>query len=249
MFENSLIESGKNSMMHKRGPWATVVSFVIEVALVCVLVLIPLIYTEALPGLQLTEYVVAPTPPPAPVQTAVTIVATQTERSSDIDNGRLKMPTTIPIRTVIIAEMEPPSAANANGWVVNSTGGPGNGRDMTASTFLPMINTRPVALPSIAVPPRAKVSEGVTKGLLIREVQPNYPPLARQARISGKVQIEAVIAKDGTIENLHVIAGHPMLVQSALEAVRQWRYKPYFLNGTPVEVETQITVVFTLAGS
>jgi len=83
---------------------------------------------------------------------------------------------------------------------------------------------------------------------LVHRVQPTYPPLARAARIQGPVVLQAVISKSGTIENLQVLNGHPMLVRSALEAVRQWRYRPYFLNGEPVEVETQITVNFILSG-
>jgi len=72
--------------------------------------------------------------------------------------------------------------------------------------------------------------------------------LARQARIQGTVVLQAVIGKDGSIQNLKVVSGHPMLAPAALEAVKQWRYKPYFLNGEPVEVDTTINVNFTLAG-
>ena len=92
------------------------------------------------------------------------------------------------------------------------------------------------------------MSQGVTQGLLIRKIQPAYPPLARQARIQGAVLLQAEISKDGSIQNLRLISGHPMLAPAAIEAVKQWKYKPYFLNGEPVEVETQITVNFTLAG-
>jgi protein TonB len=111
-----------------------------------------------------------------------------------------------------------------------------------------IISSTPVAVPKVATPQRVRVSQGVTQGLLIRKVQPNYPPLARQARIQGSVLLQAEISKDGTIENLHLISGHPMLAPAAIEAVKQWRYKPYILNGEPVEVETQITVNFTLSG-
>ena len=83
---------------------------------------------------------------------------------------------------------------------------------------------------------------------LVHRVQPAYPPLARAARIQGSVVLQAVISKTGTIENLQVLNGHPMLVRAALDAVQQWRYRPYFLNGEPVEVETQITVNFILSG-
>jgi protein TonB len=88
----------------------------------------------------------------------------------------------------------------------------------------------------------------VQSGLLVRRVQPNYPPLARQARIQGAVVLQAQISKDGNIENLQLVSGHPMLAPAAIEAVKQWKYKPYLLNGEPVEVETQVVVNFTLAG-
>lgn len=87
------------------------------------------------------------------------------------------------------------------------------------------------------------------EGDLIRKVQPTYPPLARSARIQGTVVLQAVISKEGAIENLKVVTGHPMLAPAAIEAVRQWRYRPYVLNNDPVEVETQITVKFSLAGN
>ena len=87
------------------------------------------------------------------------------------------------------------------------------------------------------------------EGMLIRRVQPVYPPLARAARIQGSVVLAAVISKAGTIENLRMLSGHPMLVPAAIAAVSQWRYRPYILNGEPIEVETQITVNFTLNGN
>ena len=87
------------------------------------------------------------------------------------------------------------------------------------------------------------------EGNLIRRVQPAYPPLARSARIQGQVVLAAVITKAGMIENLRVLEGHPMLVRAALDAVSQWRYRPYILNNEPVEVETRITVNFSLSGS
>jgi protein TonB len=92
------------------------------------------------------------------------------------------------------------------------------------------------------------VWQGVTQGLLIRKVQPVYPALARQARIQGTVLLQAQISKTGDIENLQALSGHPMLVPAAIDAVKQWKYKPYILNGEPVEVDTQVTVNFTLGG-
>jgi len=89
----------------------------------------------------------------------------------------------------------------------------------------------------------------MSEGDLVRKILPAYPPLARTARIEGQVVLQAVISKQGAIENLRVLSGHPMLVPAAIEAVRQWRYRPYVLNSEPVEVETQIIVNFSLAGN
>jgi len=109
-------------------------------------------------------------------------------------------------------------------------------------------NSLPIAptLPSPAHP--LKISHWA-EGNLIYRVQPVYPPLARQARIQGAVQLRAIISKAGTIERLAVESGHPMLAGSAVDAVRQWRYRPYLLNDEPVEIETEITVNFVLSGS
>jgi protein TonB len=111
-----------------------------------------------------------------------------------------------------------------------------------------VLSSTPVAVPKIATPQRVRVSAGVTQGLLVKRVQPAYPPLARQARIQGTVVLQAQISKAGDIENLQLISGHPMLAPAAIEAVKQWKYRPYLLNGEPVEVETQVQVNFTLAG-
>jgi protein TonB len=102
--------------------------------------------------------------------------------------------------------------------------------------------------PSPPKPTRPLRVSQMAEGSLSYRVQPAYPPLARQARIQGEVRLRAIISKTGIIENLTVLGGHVMLVAAALEAVRQWRYRPYILNGEPVEVETEITVNFTLAG-
>jgi len=111
-----------------------------------------------------------------------------------------------------------------------------------------IISSTPMAVPKVATPQRVRVSQGVSTGLLVRKVNPNYPPLARQARIQGSVLLQAEISKTGDIQNLRLISGHPMLAPAAIEAVKQWKYKPYLLNGEPVEVETQVQVNFTLNG-
>jgi protein TonB len=250
MFEDSLLESGgRNSKLHRRGPWATLFSFLLQIALIGVLVLIPLIYTEALPKQQLMGYLVAPPPPPPPppppaAAQVVKVVKVQTE----IDNGQLKAPTAIPKKIAMIKEDEapPPSSGVVGGVMGGIPGGQAGG--VVGGVLGSIVQAAPTAVPKAATPQRIKVSAGVQSGLLIRKVTPAYPPLAKQARISGSVVLQAVIGKDGSIENLRAVSGHPMLIQSAIDAVRQWKYKPYFLNGEPVEVDTQVTVNFTLAG-
>jgi len=108
---------------------------------------------------------------------------------------------------------------------------------------------RPI-MPTVSAPVAAPVHiSHMSEGDLVRKVLPAYPALARTARLQGQVVLQAVISKQGLIENLRVLAGHPLLVPAAIEAVRQWRYRPYVLNNEPVEVETQITVNFSLTGN
>jgi protein TonB len=111
-----------------------------------------------------------------------------------------------------------------------------------------IVSSVPVAVPKAAPPQKVRVSQGVLQGNILHQVQPQYPPIARAARVAGAVVIKATIGKDGTMKDLQVVSGHPMLVQAALEAVKQWRYKPWVLNGEPVEVDTVITVNFNLSG-
>lgn len=110
-------------------------------------------------------------------------------------------------------------------------------------------DVRPI-MPVVPRPEPAPIRiSHMSEGDLVHKVLPTYPPLARSARIQGQVLLQAVISKQGVIENLRVLSGHPMLVQAAIDAVRQWRYRPYVLNNEPVEVETQVTVNFSLAGN
>jgi periplasmic protein TonB len=127
---------------------------------------------------------------------------------------------------------------------------PAGGADPHGLPGLFSSGTRPIlpAAPPPVVAHPLRLSH-ISEGNLIRKVQPTYPALARSARIQGTVVLQAIISKQGTIENLTVLTGHPMLAPAAIDAVRQWRYRPYILNNEPVEVETQITVNFSLAGN
>jgi TonB family protein len=100
----------------------------------------------------------------------------------------------------------------------------------------------------VAVPQKVSISSGIAVGLLIQKTAPNYPPIAKTARVSGTVVIQATISKNGTIENPHVVSGPAMLRQAALDAVKTWRFRPYMLSGEPVEVETTVNVNFAMGG-
>jgi protein TonB len=244
MFEDSLIESG-GKLKTKRGAW-TFFSFILEAVLVGILVLIPLLFTEALPKTQLMTFLVAPPPPPPPPPPAAAPVHVVKQVQTDIVNGQLRTPTKIPEKVQMIKEDEAPPPVMSAGVVGGVPGGIPGGQ--MGGVIGGIISSTPVAVPKVATPQRVRVSQGVTQGLLIRKVPPTYPPLARQARISGNVVLQAQISKTGDIINLQLLSGHPMLAPAAIEAVKQWKYKPYILNGEPVEVDTQITVIFSLAG-
>jgi periplasmic protein TonB len=245
MFEDSLLESG-GRLKTKRGR-TTTFAFVLEMALVGVLVLIPLVFTEALPKQQLMTFLVAPPPPPPPPPPAAAPVKIVKQIQTDIINGQLRTPTKIPQKVQMIKEDEAPAPVMATSGVVGGVPGGVPGGQM-GGVIGGIISSTPVAVPKVATPQRVRVSAGVTNGLLIKRIQPPYPPLARQARIQGTVVLQAEISKTGDIQNLRLISGHPMLAPAAIEAVKQWKYKPYLLNGEPVEVETTVQVNFTLAG-
>src|SRR6185437_879671 len=242
MFEDSLIESG-GKLKTKRGR-LTMFSFVLEAIIIIVMILIPLLFTEALPKAMTMTFLAAPPPPPPPPPPPAAVhVVKQVE--TDIVNNQLRTPTKIPKKVEMIKEEEapPPQMSGVVGGVPGAAGG------QLGGVIGGIINSTPVAVPQIATPTRIRVSPGVTQGLKVHDVMPQYPQMAKIARVQGPVVLAAVIGKDGTIQNLHVIStASPLLNQSALEAVKQWRYRPYILNGEPVEVDTTITVNFTLSG-
>jgi len=249
IFSDSVLEFGPQS---KRKFFATTTSFIVNCLVICVMLAVPLMFTEELPRAQLLTFLVAPPPPPPPPPPAaaeVKRVVRQIE-TDVLNNGALRTPTKIPQKIEMIKEEEAPPPMPASGGVVGGVPGgiPGGqmggviGSVISATSSLAAV---PKFVP--AIPQRIRISAGVTKGLLIHRVEPTYPTLAKSARVQGDVVLSAVIDTNGQITNLQLVSGHPMLVPAALSAVKQWRYKPYLLNGQPVEVETTITVIFTLS--
>ena len=235
-----------------RQTWATLLSFGLQCLMIGVLLLLPLYFTQELPKSQLLTFLIAPPPPPPPPPAAQQAAKIMKQIQSDLlSGGQLRTPTRIPEKVQMIKEEEaPPPMPGAGGVVGGVPGGiPGGqlggviGGIVNATSSLAYVpKLQPV------VPQRIRISQGVTSGLLIHKVTPPYPGIARAGRIQGDVVLKAIISTDGSIQDLQLVSGHPMLVPAAIEAVKQWRYRPYLLNGQPVEVETTITVIFTLSG-
>lgn len=244
MFEDCLLESG--GKLKTKRLWTTMFSAFLQAFLIGIMILVPLIYTEALPKQQLMTFLVAPPPPPPPPPPAAAVQVVKIVQT-DIEEGRLRTPAKIPQKVAMIKEEEAPPPVSSMGGVMGGVPGGVPGGQM-GGVLGGILSSTPMAAPKLATPQRVRVSQGVSEGLLVTKVTPPYPPMAKMARVQGSVVLQAVISKRGNIENLRVVSGHPMLVQSALDAVKQWRYRPYLLNGEPVEVETQITVNFSLTG-
>jgi len=249
MFSDSLLEFGPQ---RNRKALATTMSFILNCLAIGTLLTLPLVFTEQLPKAQLLTFLVAPPPPPPPPPPAAAEQMQKVIKQIQTDvlsTGQLRTPSKIPQKIQMIKEEEAPPPMPAVGGVVGGVPGgiPGGqlggviGGIVSATSSLASV---PKFVP--VTPQRVRISQGVTKGLLIQRVEPTYPPLARAARVQGEVILSAVIDTNGEIKNLQLVSGHPMLVPSAITAVRQWRYKPYLLNGQPVEVETTITVIFSL---
>lgn len=236
---NELLESSSGRKKTNTS-WSVVLSAAVQILLLSVLILIPLLYTQALPKAMLATPLVAPPPPPPPPPPPVkTEVIKPVARL--IQSGKLMQPRAIPKEVTVFKEAELPPDVNNNPQNQSGVFGgiPGQGLMAGSASLAP-------PPPKPATPVRIKQGGDVTAASIITQTRPNYPPLARQARIQGTVVLHAIIDKEGWVAQVEVQSGHPLLVQAALDAVRQWRYKPTQLNGEPVEVDTTIQVTFTM---
>jgi protein TonB len=242
MFAESLLETSWAE--RGRRSWMTLTSFGLQAVIVGLLLLIPLLTTVGLPSGRTT------------VSTPITLGRRDPGPAPQTPHGpRNPGVQIIPYTGPIMAPGRIPHGI-PKGEDTNTISGPIGPPDIGIGPYIgsgpgfpvPDGGTRPVM--PVAPKPATKVfrTSTILQGSLIRRVEPTYPPLARQARIQGTVVLVAVISKAGTIDNLRLVSGHPMLVGAALDAVSQWRYRPYILNGDVIEVETQITVNFMLDG-
>jgi periplasmic protein TonB len=243
MFADSLLASSWSD--RSRRGWTTLFSFSLQAGAAGVLFLLPLLYTQGLPQFQLMAALVAPTPSPAPPPIGAARTARPATRNLS-SQGMVVAPRFVPREILRVDEPSAPppvelTRLGGRGGTGTSTAPPGvfDSIGTGPNTIVP-----PPPTPSVHPPRVSRMMEGN----LVYRVRPQYPPLARQARVQGIVVLRAMISREGKIEHLQAISGHPMLVQSAINAVLQWRYRPYYLNNEPVEVETQVTVNFTLSG-
>jgi protein TonB len=239
MFADSLCDSSWANRSH-RG-WTTLVSFAVQAVLLASLLLLPLFYTAGLPRPQWMASLVAPAPSSAALAPAAETRSLSSGLVSLSSSRPLLTPGWIP-RTISPGEpVAPPSIGSA---LPGATDGPGPG----PAVLNAIGNGGKAFVPPPPPEPRPLRVSRVMEGNLIHRVQPEYPALAKMTRVQGVVVLHAVISKLGTIEGLEVISGPPALVQASVDAVRQWRYRPYYLNDEPVEVDTQVTLNFVLAG-
>ena len=239
MFEDSLVES--TGRIRTRSRYFAIGSFVLQALLLTALALYPFLHPATLPRQALTMLLTAPPVPPAPANLPQHATTTMTRAQPIMIDNPLAAPIRIPQHAAMNVNDAPPSPALDTGF-----GKPGSGPDNGLfSTF--GAPSPPVVKPALPKGP-LHVSSGVATGQLLAPIQPVYPAIAKAARIQGTVVVQAIISKDGKIEQLRVISGLPMLQSAATEAIQRARYRPFMLNGEPVAVETTINVVFTLGG-
>jgi protein TonB len=241
MFEQAILtDSGK--------PWTLALSVTLQTAAAGAVVLLSILTVDRLPSVSLPP-ALPPLPAPRPfVEIVATSVGASTAASSSLMPRRqiFAEPARIPHGIPQIEDAFPVAVPAISGSAA-STGISGAvfAADRQVAT-LERLTPPPEAAP-VQKPSAVRLGGRVLEAKIIRRVMPEYPKLARDMRVSGKVRLVGKIGRDGAVIDLKVIEGHPLLVQSALAAVRQWLYSPTLLNGEPVEVVAPIEVNFTLA--
>lgn len=245
MFDQTFV----NTHAQSRKPWTVAVSLTLQTGLVGVIVILPMLHPELLKpkALEMPLYLPFRQEPKPPAIEKITARSASSAPRVFTGPPKLTMPTRVPDRTAMIAD-DAPSLPVTGGMSGSSYAVIPGLADALPPRAEPVPEPKPAqpAKPPVPAGP-VHVSTGVQSAKLIFGPKPVYPSLAKTARVQGTVKIAAVIASDGAIKNLRVMAGPPLLVKAALEAVQQWRYQPTLLSGTAVEVVTEIDVNFTLS--
>jgi protein TonB len=245
MFEQSLLldhAAGK-----KTGAMAA--SLTAQTAFVGILIALPLIFGDRLPDVRKYIPLSLPLPPPPPLPQQETTATSSSSSHSSATPFKTYRPTPTTnlsqVTDVALIDAPPSFAAGVDSGVPGGTGPVSSLSQFTREQIPP---PKPHVADSPASPASPqRVGGDVQAAKLVRKVMPVYPPMARQVRVSGTVELIGIIEKDGTIQQLQVVSGHPLLIKAALDAVRQWVYHPTLLNGQAVEVIAPISVHFTLS--
>ena len=246
MFETAVFESVEKAPRSR--VWTTLASFAMQIVGVGILVLMPFFFTQAIPNLRISE---APEPPHAPRRpeqvTKLAPVPPELRARPQVVEIGLVAPIGVPPRVDMEPDPQPPAIPYADDSGVEN-GIPYSERSSRRRSAIDDLIARrvPPPTPDFVMPRTTARPSVLLEGNLIRRVEPVYPKPALIARVQGQVTLHAIIDAEGRIVNLKATSGNPMLIAAAIDAVRQWRYRPYVLNNAPIEVETQITVNFTL---
>ena len=235
MFEDSTFESTGRIRTRSRG-WM-VAALLFNGSILLALILIPLIYPEALPRQLMSILIEAPRPPQPQPKPVVQTQKPAFHGAPQMDGAMLVAPRLFPRNPAIFDRPEAPAPVTYFAFD-GGTDPAANIGDIfhgPATSVTPAAAKGPVRVPST-----------FAAGLLLEKVLPAYPAIAKAAHKEGVVVLQATISTVGAIENLRAISGNMMLRQAALDAVSRWRYRPYLLNGQPVEVETTVNVIFKL---
>ena len=261
MFEDSMVESAGKIRTRKGS--TVVVSAIVHLVLIAVLILVPLLYTERIEGATLTSFLVvppaplAPAPPRAPVNVSPKPVAAT---PPPIDARALIEPLSIPKDIAVIVDPSPEAIVGYGIGVQNGRAGDPSAIAIRPNLIpiqgpvagLPPVPPLPLPPPPLVTtkhPEPIRISGTVQAGSLLAHRNPDYPPLARVARVEGAVILSATIGEDGSIKELKIVsATSPLLTPGLIDTLKTWKYKPTLLNNDPVEVLTTITVNFSLSG-
>lgn len=238
LFQDTLVVSGRKS--NPRNPWAAAGSFSFQLLVVAALIIVPLFRTEVLPKRETLTMLFVPPPAAASGVTTYRVPAPAYTSSS----------MRIPNPMSLTQEAAPAPVVGTPGGVAGGIPGGVVGGVIGGALSDVLSTTRNVPVPAKALDPtpkRMRIASRVAEANLIHDVAPIYPAEAGRARIEGTVVLMAVIGKDGTVRDVRVESGLPILAQAAIDAVKQWRYRPYLLNGEPIEIDSQITINFNLS--
>jgi len=245
MEEGSLFREIESGAKFRRNPWAGAGALALQLLLLLAVVVIPLFHTDPLPKRETLTMLYLQ--PPTAAGGNATKLRAPTPPST-------YTPTSIAIPTPVHKTQEAPAPpVGTTGGVVGEVPG-GVVGGVPGGVFNEMLNSAP-SVPVLAKSPvptpvkRMRIASRVAEANLIHDVTPRYPPEAGRSRIEGTVVLMAVIGKDGSVKNVRIESGLPILAQAAMDAVKQWRYKPYMVDGEPVEVDSRITINFTLSAS